>query len=93
MKQYDMNNKFLNDENSKERQFSEKIFNKYETIIIKSTTGTGKTTAVSKFITSFLKNNKEQVEKNKKKNIEDNKKEEETEKRPTILYKFLTINL
>lgn len=91
MKQYDMNNKFLNDENSKERQFSEKIFNKYETIIIKSTTGTGKTTAVSKFITSFLKNNKEQVEKNKKKNIEDNKKEEETEKRPTILYKFLSL--
>ena len=63
VKQYDMNNKFLNDENSKERQFSEKIFNKYETIIIKSTTGTGKTTAISKFIEKFLKEDKKKVKK------------------------------
>ena len=47
IKQITMNNKYMYDVNYKENQFTPDIFNEYETIIIQSTTGTGKTTATA----------------------------------------------
>jgi len=51
----DMNNKFIYDENYKEKQITQEIFNTYDTIIIKSTTGTGKTSNISKFTAEYMK--------------------------------------
>lgn len=42
-----MNNKYMFDTNYKEAQFTKQIFEDNDTIIIKSTTGTGKTTSVA----------------------------------------------
>lgn len=41
------NNKYVYDETFNKKQFDKDIFNNYSTIIIKSTTGTGKTTSVA----------------------------------------------
>jgi hypothetical protein len=54
-----MNNKFLFDETHTGEQFNEETFLNYETIIIKSTTGTGKTTATARHVENYLKNNNE----------------------------------
>ena len=50
-----MNCKFLYDEEYQGKQFQYRHFNKYETIIIQSITGTGKTTAVAKHMTEYMK--------------------------------------
>ena len=47
IKREDMNNKYMYDINNNNNQFSKEIFNNNRTIIIKSGTGTGKTTAVA----------------------------------------------
>jgi hypothetical protein len=57
MKIINMNNKYIYDENYKEKQLTQAIFNKYDTIIIKSTTGTGKTSNISKFTAEYMKDN------------------------------------
>ena len=59
MKILNMNSKFLYDENNNGDQMTQKIFNEYETIIIKSTTGTGKTSNISKFTAQYMKNRPE----------------------------------
>ena len=43
------NNKYVYDKNITTTQFTPEIFNKYKTIILKSTTGTGKTSNIAKF--------------------------------------------
>ena len=52
-----MNNKYLFDKTHTGEQFNEETFLNYETIIIKSTTGTGKTTATARHVENFLKDN------------------------------------
>ena len=49
-----MNQKYLYDENNLSSQYNYDIFKQYETIIIKSTTGTGKTTTTAKYIKQYL---------------------------------------
>lgn len=49
-----MNNKFIFDEDYEKEQFNYDVFNKYDTIIIKSTTGTGKTSNTAKHIYKLL---------------------------------------
>lgn len=55
-----MSNKYLFDSNYNGIQFDTALFNNYETIIIKSTTGTGKTTATAKHCAEMFKLNKEE---------------------------------
>lgn len=54
-----MNNRYLYDETQKNKTLSYKMFKDYEAIIIKSCTGTGKTTAVSKHVEQYMKENPE----------------------------------
>ena len=56
---YKMNNKYLYDETQKNKTFNYKMFKDYETIIIKSCTGTGKTTAISKHVEQYMKDHPE----------------------------------
>lgn len=57
------NDNFINDKyekmtiNKKYLEYDENIFNKYDTIIIKSTTGTGKTTSTAKYYNNYQKKN------------------------------------
>jgi len=55
MKIINMNNKYIFDENYKGEQLTQDIFNSSKTIIIKSTTGTGKTSNISKFTEKYMK--------------------------------------
>ena len=55
-----MSNKYLFDNNYNGVQFDTALFNNYETIIIKSTTGTGKTTATAKHCAEMFKLNTEE---------------------------------
>jgi len=53
--QIKMNNKYIYDEQYKGDQFNKEIFNKYDTIIIKSTTGTGKTSNTARHVETYFK--------------------------------------
>lgn len=53
-----MTNKYLFDKTHTGEQFNEETFLNYDTIIIKSTTGTGKTTATARHVENFLKDNR-----------------------------------
>lgn len=59
IKTIEMNNKFIYDDNYNKKQFNYKTFVKYDTIIIKSTTGTGKTSNVSKHIKKYIEDKPE----------------------------------
>lgn len=50
----EINNNFIYEETYEKEQFNYKIFDEYETIIIKSTTGTGKTSNTSKHIKKYI---------------------------------------
>lgn len=52
-----MSNNYIYDDKFKGEQFDENTFNKYDSIIIKSTTGTGKTSNTAKHINTFLNKN------------------------------------
>jgi len=54
-----MNNKYIFDEQYESDQFNKEIFNKYDTIIIKSTTGTGKTSNTARHVETYFKDNNE----------------------------------
>jgi len=54
-----INNKYIYDEHYKGEQFNKVIFNKYDTIIIKSTTGTGKTSNTARHIEEYIKDHSE----------------------------------
>jgi len=51
-----MNNNYIYDDKYTGQQLTQEIFNKYKTIIIKSTTGTGKTSNTARFCKSSKKN-------------------------------------
>lgn len=51
------NNKFVFDSEYEEQQYDYKLFNEYETTILKSCPGSGKTTAVAQHIEQYLKEN------------------------------------
>jgi hypothetical protein len=51
---FEMNNKYIYDEKCTEKQLTKEVFNDYDTIIIKSTTGTGKTSNTAKFIHNYI---------------------------------------
>jgi hypothetical protein len=53
------NNKFVFDSNYKELQYDYKLFKKYDTTILKSSPGSGKTTAVAAHISKYMKENPE----------------------------------
>ena len=53
-KKLSFNQKFVFDTNCEGRQFKYKYFKAYDTIIIKSTTGTGKTTAVANHVERYM---------------------------------------
>lgn len=57
IKKYTMNHKYLYDENNKECSFNYDLFKDNETIIIKSCTGTGKTTATAKHCRQYMTEN------------------------------------
>ena len=59
VKTIEMNNKYIYDETYKKDQFSFNIFNEYDTIIIKSTTGTGKTSNTAKHIKKYMEDKPE----------------------------------
>lgn len=52
----DMNNKYIYDKTYTGEQLTPEIFNNYDTIILKSTTGTGKTTAVAELCKNLTNN-------------------------------------
>jgi len=52
-----LDNKYVDDEEHEENQFTYDDFVKSSTIIINSSTGTGKTNAMSKFVFEFMKEN------------------------------------
>jgi hypothetical protein len=54
-----MNNKYIYDENYKGEQFNQETLNKYDTIIIKSTTGTGKTSNTARHVEQYIKDHSE----------------------------------
>jgi|688.fasta_scaffold09539_17 hypothetical protein len=54
-----LNNKYLYDAKHTGEQFDEKIFYDYSTIIIKSTTGTGKTSSTAQHVEKYFKSNNE----------------------------------
>lgn len=54
-----MNNKYIYDEHYKGEQFNKEIFNKYDTIIIRSTTGTGKTSNTARHVEEYIKDHSE----------------------------------
>lgn len=56
IKRVDMNNKYIYDKTYMGEQLTPEIFNNYDTIILKSTTGTGKTTAVAKLCKNLNNN-------------------------------------
>ena len=62
-----MNNKYLFDKNYSESQFTYDIFKNYNTIIIKSCTGTGKTTSVANHISNYFLESKKIINKKKTK--------------------------
>lgn len=55
-KEINFNNKYVFDENN-DNTFNYKLFNEYDSIIIKSCTGTGKTTAISKHFKRYMTEN------------------------------------
>lgn len=59
IKKLTITNKFLYDELHTGDQFGEEQFLNYNTIIIKSTTGTGKTSATAKHLNKYFKDNKQ----------------------------------
>ena len=58
-KKVDVNNKYIFDETKEEETFNYNLFTKHNTIIIKSCTGTGKTTAIAKHVSRCISENKE----------------------------------
>ena len=54
-----MNNKYIYDEQYEGDQFTQDIFNKYHTIIIKSTTGTGKTSNTARHVEQYMRDKPE----------------------------------
>lgn len=54
VKTIEMNNNYIFDEHYTDEQFNYNVFNEYETIIIKSTTGTGKTSNTAKHIKKYM---------------------------------------
>lgn len=59
IKKIEMNNKFIYDDEYNNIQLNQDIFDNNETIIIESTTGTGKTSNTAKFINNYIQNNDE----------------------------------
>lgn len=57
IKKYDMNHKYLYDEQNKQGSFNYDLFKAHDTIIIKSCTGTGKTTATAKHCRQYMTEN------------------------------------
>ena len=58
-KRVEMNEPFVYDKACENKQYTYKMFTKYDTSIIKSITGTGKTTAISKHVQRFMKENQQ----------------------------------
>ena len=58
IKKVDVNHKYLFDENNYDTTFNYELFDKHNTIIIKSCTGTGKTTAIAKHVSRCMTENK-----------------------------------
>ena len=61
IKNVEMNNNYIYDKGYEGPQLSQEIFNNYDTIIIKSTTGTGKTSNTAHFINKFLESEKQTI--------------------------------
>jgi hypothetical protein len=59
IKQLRMNNKYIFDKNYSDIQLTKELFNDNDTIIIESTTGTGKTSNTSNFIKQYIDENDE----------------------------------
>ena len=58
IQKHNVNNKYLFDEAKQETTFNYDLFLKHDTIIIKSCTGTGKTTAIAKHVSRCISENK-----------------------------------
>ena len=50
-----MHNKYVYDENYQQRQYDHETLKTYDTIIIKSTTGTGKTSNTARHVEQYMK--------------------------------------
>ena len=61
IKNVEMNNNYIYDKGYEGPQMTQEIFNNYDTIIIKSTTGTGKTSNTAHFINKFLESEKQTI--------------------------------
>ena len=61
IKNVEMNNNYIYDKGYEGPQMTQEIFNNYDTIIIKSTTGTGKTSNTAHFINNFLESEKQTI--------------------------------